>query len=112
MNPGSVSPGFFVPSDRLENRVDPIKMTSGSMGRTSIARLYHTSVTVIGILLLLLTTVIQAPGDLRSDPQPLLVNAAILLVLTFLSSISPLATRVGSVLTVGLAPLFGAFLVL
>jgi putative nucleotidyltransferase with HDIG domain len=81
------------------------------MPRPKPVTVYALAVGVSGVGLLLLTTAIQAPYDLRSpDVGQLVSKALILLVLTFLSSIAPLKTRHGAVLTVGLAPLFGALL--
>src|SRR6202022_2079744 len=48
----------------------------------------------------------------KSGGSTLLIHLGILLVLTVLSSVSPVRTKVGSIVTVGLAPLFGAFLLL
>jgi putative nucleotidyltransferase with HDIG domain len=83
------------------------------MPRPKSVTLYALAVGASGVGLLLITTAIQAPNDLRS-PQvgQLISRTLILLVLTFLSSIAPLKTRHGAVLTVGLAPLFGALLAL
>lgn len=66
-------------------------------------------IAALGLGLLGLTTALQAPKDIHPGSQ-VLINGAILLILTFLSSISPMQTRHGSVLTVGLAPLFGALM--
>ncbi|HEY8677788.1 MAG TPA: MFS transporter [Candidatus Dormibacteraeota bacterium] len=70
---------------------------------------YMWSVTAAGLGMLTVTTVVQASRDLHPGSQAL-INGAILLTLTFLSSISPMQTRQGSTLTVGLAPLFGALM--
>src|SRR6266702_310711 len=83
------------------------------MPRPKPVTLYALAVGVSGVALLLITTAIQAPQDLGSARAGQLVSrAVILLALTFLSSIAPLRTRHGAVLTVGLAPLFGALLAL
>src|ERR1700730_14786785 len=83
------------------------------MPRPRPVTLYALAVGASGVGLLLTTTAIQAPHDLASPGSGGLVSTAlILLVLTFLSSIAPLKTRHGAVLTVGLAPLFGALLAL
>src|SRR5437588_10098150 len=74
---------------------------------------YLLTVGILGLALLVGTAFIQAPHDLRSaGATDLIWNLIILLVLTFLSSIAPLRTRHGAALTVGLAPLFGALLLL
>ena len=82
------------------------------MNRQRIARLYIWAVAVAGCTLWLVTTVLQAPGDVRTRGSGVLIDLAILLILTVLSSLSPVRTKVGSIVTVGLAPLFGAFLLL
>ncbi len=82
------------------------------MTRQKLARLYVWLTATLGIGLWLVTTIVQAPGDIQPNPGNVLISAGILLILTFLSSISPMETRSGSVVTVGLAPLFGAFIVL
>jgi len=77
------------------------------------ATVYLLTVGILGLTLLVGTALIQAPYDLRSKGAADLVwDLSILLVLTFLSSIAPLRTRHGAALTVGLAPLFGALLLL
>jgi putative nucleotidyltransferase with HDIG domain len=83
------------------------------MGQPKPASIFAWSVGLGGLGLLALTTLIQAPHDLSGHGGgEVLTRLAILLVLTFLSSIAPLRTRHGAVLTVGLAPLFGALLLL
>lgn len=83
------------------------------MPRPKPVTLYALAVGVAGVGLLLATTAVQAPHDLNSPAAGELISkAVILLSLTFLSSIAPLKTRHGAVLTVGLAPLFGALLAL
>ena len=62
-------------------------------------------IAALGLGLLGLTTALQAPKDIHPGSQ-VLINGAILLILTFLSSISPMQTRHGSVLTVGIGPTF------
>lgn len=79
------------------------------MPKFKLLSTYLWTVTVLGFGMVAVATVIQAPKDLHPGSQ-VLINAAILLVLTFLSSVSPMETRHGSVLTVGLAPLFGALM--
>src|ERR1700694_1172432 len=74
---------------------------------------YLLTVGILGLSLLVGTALIQAPHDLRSKgAADVIWDLVILLLLTFLSSIAPLKTRHGAVLTVGLAPLFGALLAL
>ncbi|MDQ6884250.1 MAG: MFS transporter [Candidatus Dormibacteraeota bacterium] len=72
---------------------------------------YLGCIAVLGLGLLGLTTALEAPKDLHSGSQ-ILITGAILLTLTILSSLSPMQTRQGSVLTVGMAPLFGALILL
>jgi putative nucleotidyltransferase with HDIG domain len=74
--------------------------------------LYAWFVSGIGMAALVLVTLLQAPETLSRDPADLIVKSLILLVLTILSSISPLRNSVGATVTVGLAPLFGAFVIL
>src|SRR3984893_11942168 len=74
---------------------------------------YLLTVGILGLTLLVGTALIQAPHDLRSKgAADVIWDLVILLLLTFLSSIAPLRTRHGAALTVGLAPLFGALLLL
>ena len=82
------------------------------MTRKKLASAYTWAVVASGFCLLAVTAAVQAPGDLAKDPAGLAINAAILVVLVFLSSVSPMQTRIGTVVSVGLAPLFGAVLVL
>ena len=82
------------------------------MTRKKLASAYTWAVVAIGFCLLAVTTVVQAPGDLGKDVPGLSINGAILVILVFLSSVSPMQTRIGTVVSVGLAPLFGAVLVL
>jgi len=67
------------------------------------------AISVLGIGLWLSSSAFLAPADIRTGAVNL-TDLAILLVLTFLSSISPMQTRHGSTLTVGLAPLFGSLM--
>ena len=77
------------------------------------ASVYLLTVGIAGLTLLVGTALIQAPHDLSSkNASDLVWDLVVLLVLTFLSSIAPLKTRHGAALTVGLAPLFGALLLL
>jgi putative nucleotidyltransferase with HDIG domain len=74
---------------------------------------YLLTVGILGLTLLVGTALLQAPHDLRSKgAADVIWDLVILLLLTFLSSIAPLRTRHGAALTVGLAPLFGALLLL
>jgi putative nucleotidyltransferase with HDIG domain len=82
------------------------------MNRQRLATPYIWAVAFAGCVLWVATTILQAPGDLKSGGSGLLIHLGILLVLTFLSSVSPVQTKVGSIVTVGLAPLFGAFILL
>src|ERR1700694_5203319 len=81
------------------------------MNRAKLSTVYIRAVAVVGIALWLACTVIQAPGDLKNHGG-LVSHLVILLILTVLSSVSPVQTRAGATVTVGLAPLFGAFLLL
>lgn len=91
-----------------------IKITQHAMNRHRLATLYMWSVAFLGIALLVVITAMEAPRDLaRDDSGNQLANALILLVLTFLSSISPVETKLGAAkVNVGLAPMFGAYLLL
>lgn len=83
------------------------------MPRAKPSTWYLLAVGFVGVGLLLATTISEAPGDLRGPgAAELVTRLLILVVLTFLSSIAPLKTRHGVVLTVGLAPIFGALLLL
>src|ERR1700737_3020331 len=82
------------------------------MNRQRLATFYIWAVALAGCALWVITSVLQAPGDIKSGGSTLLIHLGILLVLTLLSSVSPVQTKVGSIVTVGLAPLFGAFLLL
>src|SRR6202171_6432136 len=82
------------------------------MTRKNLALAYTWAVVAIGLCVLAVTAAVQAPADLAKDPAGLAINGAILVVLVFLSSVSPMHTRIGTVVSVGLAPLFGAVLVL
>jgi len=83
------------------------------MGRLNRASVFALSVGLGGLAVLGVATAIQAPHDLAGrGGAELVTRLLILLVLTFLSSLAPLRTRHGAVLTVGLAPLFGALLLL
>jgi putative nucleotidyltransferase with HDIG domain len=82
------------------------------MSRQRIASLYSFGIAALGVGFWLASIVAAAPWATPVDPQAVWLNGAILLVLTFMSSISPVQTRVGSTLTVSMAPLFGAVLLL
>src|ERR671934_3090855 len=81
------------------------------MPRPKLASVYMFSVAAVGLGTLAVTTVVQGPFT-TSVTRQVWANILILLVLTFLSSISPTQTRHGSTLTVGLAPLFGGLILL
>ncbi|HVH70675.1 MAG TPA: HD domain-containing phosphohydrolase, partial [Candidatus Dormibacteraeota bacterium] len=81
------------------------------MPRPKLASIYMYSVTALGLGTLAVTTVLQGPFE-ASVSREVWANVLILLVLTFLSSISPTQTRHGSTLTTGLAPLFGGLILL
>jgi putative nucleotidyltransferase with HDIG domain len=82
------------------------------MARPRLYNVYAITVALVGLGLAVLTTVIQAPHDVRSWNADVISRGIILLLLTFLSSVSPMKARYGASLTVGLAPLFGALLIL
>src|SRR6267378_3571906 len=81
------------------------------MNSGKLSTVYIRAVALVGVALWVVCTVIQAPGDLRTHGG-LVSHLVILLILTVLSSVSPVQTRAGATVTVGLAPLFGAFLLL
>lgn len=82
------------------------------MTRKTLASAYIWAVAVLGLSLLAFTALTSAPADIARDSANLAIDGTILVVLVFLSSISPMQTRLGSVVSVSLAPLFGAVLVL
>ena len=82
------------------------------MARPRLYTIYALTVAGLGLGLAVLTTVLEVPHDVHSWTDDVVSQALILLVLTFLSSLSPMKTRYGASLTVGLAPLFGALLIL
>jgi len=83
------------------------------MSRQRVVFLFYSyGIATLGMLLWLGTVVLSSPWRGADDLSATLLNGAILLALTFISSISPVHTRVGSILTVSLAPLFGAVLLL
>ncbi len=82
------------------------------MARPRLLTVYALTVALVGLGLAILTTLLQAAGDLHSAMDDVVSRGVILLLLTFLSSVSPMKTRYGASLTVGLAPLFGALLIL
>jgi putative nucleotidyltransferase with HDIG domain len=81
------------------------------MPRLKLSAVYVWLVAAVGLGVLVATTVVEAPHDFRSGSS-ILVNGLTLLALTFLSSVSPMETRHGTLLTVGLAPLFGALMLM
>jgi putative nucleotidyltransferase with HDIG domain len=81
------------------------------MNSRKLSTVYIRAVAVVGVALWVVCTGLQAPADLKTHGG-LISQLAILLVLTVLSSVSPVQTRAGATVTVGLAPLFGAFLLL
>jgi len=82
------------------------------MTRQRVASLYSFTVAGVGIGFWLASIAIAAPWSIPLQRQSVWLSVAILLVLTFMSSISPIPTRVGSTVTVSMAPLFGAVLLL
>src|SRR3982074_115366 len=82
------------------------------MSRQRVSLLYSYGIAIIGMAMWLTAIVTAAPWKQGPNQQVIVADALILLVLTFISSISPVHTRVGSILTVSLAPLFGAVLLL
>ena len=81
------------------------------MTRQRLFRVFVWLLSAFALLLLMGSAASEVPTTLGRDPRNLLINGAILLALTFLSTISPMETVVGTV-TVSLAPQFGAILVL
>lgn len=79
------------------------------MTRRRATKIYVWSLVTLGLGLWVTSTFHGAPTDLRNPG--LLAQGLILLALTFLASISPMETGIGTV-TVSLAPLFGAVLIL
>lgn len=82
------------------------------MSRQRVASLYSYGIAGIGIAFWLASVFLAAPWTVPFGRQSLWLNGAILLLLTIMSSVSPVPTRVGSTLTVSMAPLFGAVLLL
>ena len=84
------------------------------VSRSRVAPFYIWGVAAVGIGLCVFTTVWAAPWRLwaNSEHREVVLNAVILVILTFISSISRVETRVGSRVTVSIAPLFGAVLLL
>lgn len=82
------------------------------MARPRLFNVYSTTVGVVGLGLTLLLTVVQAPHDVHAWTDDIVSRAVILLLLTLISSFSPMKVRTGASVTVGLAPLFGALLIL
>jgi putative nucleotidyltransferase with HDIG domain len=82
------------------------------MSRQRVSLLYSYGIATVGMAMWLTAILAAAPWKHPLDPQDTLLDGVILLALTFISSISPVHTRVGSILTVSLAPLFGAVLLL
>src|SRR5438270_7845123 len=71
-----------------------------------LATLYVRCISVAGLGLWVGVIVLSAPW--KSVDPITLQAAAILFILTFLSTLSPVPTRVGGTLSVSIAPLFGA----
>ena len=82
------------------------------MARPRLFSIYTVSIAVAGLGFTILLTVVQAPHEVHSWKDDVLARAAILLVLTFLSSVSRVNTRTGATVNVGMAPMFGALLLL
>ena len=82
------------------------------MPRPRVYYVYAATVAVVGLGLTLYLTVVQAPHDVHSWTDDVLSRGLILLLLTFISSISPMKVRTGASVNVGLAPMFGALLIL
>src|SRR5438445_12370393 len=81
------------------------------MARPKLFTVYALAVAGLGLGLVVITTLVQAPADLHSDRGVDVISwGIILLLLTFLSSVSPMKTRYGVSMTVGLDPLLGALL--
>ncbi len=82
------------------------------MARPRVFTVYTLSVAAAGLGLAVALTVAQAPHDVHSWNDVVLQRAAILVVLTFLASLSPMTSKTGAKVTVGMAPMFGALLIL
>jgi putative nucleotidyltransferase with HDIG domain len=82
------------------------------MPRFKLSEVYVWLVAAVGLGLLAFTTVVQAPQYLHAGNEYLLIDGAVLLALAVLSSVSPMETRHGTLLSVGLAPLFGALMLM
>jgi putative nucleotidyltransferase with HDIG domain len=82
------------------------------MARPRLFTVFTLSVAVAGLGLAVLLAVLQAPRDIHSWHDAVLQRAAILVLLTFLASLSPMTSKTGAKVTVGMAPLFGALLIL
>jgi putative nucleotidyltransferase with HDIG domain len=82
------------------------------MSRHRTALLYSYGIFLAGMFLWVATVVAASPWNAGAGLRTTVLDAAILLILTFMSSISPVHTRVGSIVTVSMAPLFGAVLLL
>jgi putative nucleotidyltransferase with HDIG domain len=82
------------------------------MARPRLYTAYCLTVALTGLGLALILTLLVAPRQVHSWTDDVIIRAAVLLLLTFLSSLSPMRTRTGANVTVGMAPLFGALLIL
>src|SRR5207302_10665054 len=72
----------------------------------SLASRYLWAIAVLGSGLWLVTVLLSKPWT--NPSSDVLEKTLILLTLTVLSTLSPIATRGGGMLSVGVAPLFGA----
>jgi putative nucleotidyltransferase with HDIG domain len=82
------------------------------MSRQRLASLFIYGIAASGVALWLGVTYSAFVGGPPAGLQTILLNTAILTVLALMSSVSPVQTRVGSTVTVSVAPLFGALLLL
>jgi len=82
------------------------------MARPRLFTVYTLSVAVAGLGLAVVLTSLQAPHEVHSWHDNVVVRAAILGLLTLLASLSYVKTRTGAHMSVGMAPMFGALLIL
>lgn len=82
------------------------------MARPRLFTLYTLFVAAAGIGLTVALTVVQAPREVHSWADDIVIRAAILGLLTLLSSFTYVKTKTGAHQSVGMAPMFGALLIL
>jgi len=82
------------------------------MARPRLFTVFTLSVATAGLGLAAVLTVLAAPHQVHSWHDSLLQRMGILVLLTFLASLSPMTSKTGAKVTVGMAPMFGALLIL